>query len=160
MGFKLITEELITTMAAAAKNSSRRRSLYTFHEANTDKVHRLLNIIQPDSYLRPHKHTTPDKVEVVVLLKGELAVVEFAEDGRVMTNIVLSAGQAPYVLEIEPNTWHTFIALESDTAVYLVTEGPWYPASHKVLADWSPEETDIAGAEKYLAGLRQELMLY
>ncbi|MBU1038681.1 WbuC family cupin fold metalloprotein [Patescibacteria group bacterium] len=160
MSFKLLDDNLINEIAAAAQNSARRRSLYTFHQDNDDKIHRLLNVIQPDSYVRPHKHQSPDKVEVMVVLQGKLAMVEFAEDGRPASQIILTAKVSPYVLEIESNTWHMSIALEADTAVYIVTEGPWQPATHKIMAPWSPEEQDTVAAQKYLAGLRQELMLY
>ncbi|MFZ5391409.1 MAG: WbuC family cupin fold metalloprotein [Patescibacteria group bacterium] len=160
MSFKLLNDDLIKETAVTSQNSKRRRSLYTFHQDNDEKVHRLLNVIQPDSYLQPHKHQAPDKVEVMIVLKGKLAVIEFAEDGRPSGQIVLAPQSSPYILEIEPNTWHMSIALEADTAVYIVTEGPWRPDSHKIMAPWAPSEKETVAAQEYLAGLRQELMLY
>jgi hypothetical protein len=32
--------------------------------------------VHGDSYLRPHKHSDPDKVEVFIVLQGKLAVVD------------------------------------------------------------------------------------
>ncbi|MDP3985829.1 MAG: WbuC family cupin fold metalloprotein [Candidatus Veblenbacteria bacterium] len=161
MPFTLIDDKLMNEVTAAAQNSARRRSLYTFHSSNDDKVHRLLNVLEPDSYMRPHKHEDPDKVEVFIPLRGKLALIIFANDGRVSEHVVVQAGEmSPWGVEIPPGTWHMTLALEPDTAIYEVVEGPWDPATHKQYPAWAPAEDDRAAGLAFIARLRQELMLY
>ena len=161
MPFTVIDDKLMNDVTASAQNSSRRRSLYTFHTRNDDKMHRLLSVIEPDSYIRPHKHEEPDKVEVFIPLRGKLLVVIFADDGRIAEHIILQAGEtSPWGVEIPPATWHMTLALEPDTAVYEVVEGPWDPKTHKKYPAWAPEETDAAAAQAFIGKIRQELMLY
>ncbi len=160
MSLKLINSETIKEVAATAQNSSRHRSIYTYHDNNADKLHRMINVIEPDSYIQPHKHEDPDKTEVFIILQGKLLVVIMADDGRVMESVTLEAGKSPWGVEVPPGVWHTTVSLEPDTAIYEVLEGPWDPKTHKKLAPFAPAETEIAAGQKYIASLRQELMLY
>ncbi len=41
-----------------------------FHKQNSDTLHRMLNAVQPDSYVRPHRHLDPPKAEAWILLQG------------------------------------------------------------------------------------------
>ena len=160
MPFRLINEAIVRDVAAVAQNSSRRRSLYTFHDKNDDPVHRMLTVRMEDSYLRPHKHSDPDKVEVFIVLQGKLAVIGFADDGRVSEHVVIEAGKSPWGVEIPPGMWHTTIDLEPETAVYTVVEGPWDPKTHKHFAEWAPEESNREAGLALIGRIRQELMLY
>lgn len=161
MPFTVIDDKLMNDVTAAARNSARQRSLYSFHTHNDDKVHRLLNVIQPESYSRPHKHEEPDKVEIFIPLRGKIAVVIFAEDGRPAEHIVIKAGEtSPWGVEVPAKTWHMTLALEPDTAIYQVVEGPWEPETHKKFPTWAPPENDKSAAQEFIAKLRQELMLY
>jgi len=160
MPLKLIDEKLIADLTTTAQNSARRRTLYTFHTDNSDKLQRMAAVIEPESYIRPHKHQRPDKVEVFVILRGKLAVVIFADDGRVSEHVVLEAGKSPWGVEVTPDTWHMTLALEPDTAMYEVVEGPWHPKTHKTFPNWAPPEEDAAAGQAFIARVRQDLMLY
>lgn len=161
MPFTVIDDKLMNDVTAAAQNSSRHRSLYSFHTSNEDKIHRMLNVIEPDSYSRPHKHEDPDKTEVFIPLRGKIAIIIFAEDGRPAEHIVIKGGEtSPWGVEVPPKTWHMTLALEPDTAVYEVVEGPWDPSTHKKYPAWAPEENNETAAQDFIARLRQELMLY
>jgi dTDP-4-dehydrorhamnose 3,5-epimerase-like enzyme len=50
------------------------------------------------------------------------------------------------MIDIEPNLWHGFVALEPDTVILEVKRGPYDGAGDKVFAPWAPGETDAAGA--------------
>ncbi len=157
---RLIDQKLLSEVATMAQNSTRRRSLYTFHDNNDDKIHRLFSVIEPDSYLRPHKHESPDKVEIFICLQGKAALIEFAEDGRISNHVVLEAGKSPWGVEVTPTTWHMTVALEPDTALYEVVEGPWDPRTHKKFPTWAPTEEEKDAGQAFIARVRQELMLY
>ena len=76
---KLITEQLLDETTARAKVNPRLRMNYNFHEDLDDPVNRLLNAMEPGTYLRPHRHLNPDKDEVFLLLRGKAAVFIFDE---------------------------------------------------------------------------------
>jgi len=160
MPFKIIDEQLVNSVAQTAQNSALKRSLYVMHESNDDKVHRLVSVIEPGSYLRPHRHLDPNKIEIFMILKGKLAVVEFAEDGRPSGHVILEAGKSPWGVEVPPASWHMSIALEPDTTVFTIVEGPWDPKTHKKFPTWAPLADDTQAVEAFVGKVRQELMLY
>ena len=53
---KLITEELLDTVTSQAKENSRLRMNYNFHASMDAPIHRLLNALEPGTYLPPHRH--------------------------------------------------------------------------------------------------------
>ena len=52
----LIDVELLDTVSAAAQTSPRGRKNHNFHTADAAQCHRLLNAIEPGSYVAPHRH--------------------------------------------------------------------------------------------------------
>ena len=100
----------------------------------------MLNAIEPSTYVRPHKHENPDKVEAFVILKGKVLIVEFDDSGNIRASIVLSLNDGVYGVEIPPRTWHTIVSLEPETVVYEVKEGPYSPIDDKDFASWAPNE--------------------
>lgn len=52
---KLITEELLDTVTSRAKENSRLRMNYNFHASMDAPIHRLLNALEPGTYLPPHR---------------------------------------------------------------------------------------------------------
>ena len=61
---KLISEELLDGVTRAAQENSRLRMNYNFHESLDAPIHRLLNALEPGTYLPPHRHS--DKEETYV----------------------------------------------------------------------------------------------
>ena len=43
-------------------------------------------------------------------------------------------------VELEPDTWHTVVALESGCILLEVKAGPFDPSQPKDIASWAPEE--------------------
>ncbi len=160
MQLKLIDDSLVKDVTRAAENSARRRSSYAMHVSNDEKIQRLVSVLETDSYVRPHKHENPDKVEVFIVLQGKLLVVLFAEDGRISEHVVLEFGKSPWGVEVPPGAWHMTVALEPATALYEVVEGPWQDHSHKKYPTWAPAEEEKEAAQAFIARVRQELMLY
>ncbi|MDE5702861.1 MAG: WbuC family cupin fold metalloprotein, partial [Bacteroides sp.] len=54
---KLISEELLDGVTRAAQENSRLRMNYNFHESLDAPIHRLLNALEPGTYLPPHRHS-------------------------------------------------------------------------------------------------------
>lgn len=135
-----ITGDLIAGVSQAARKSQRRRSNYNFHSTFNDPIQRLINAIEPGTYIPPHKHENPDKAEVFIILRGKALALEFDDNGKVVEHIVIDAKGGNRGVEFPPRTWHSFIALEGGTALYEVKNGPYAPAGDKNFAPGAPRE--------------------
>jgi cupin fold WbuC family metalloprotein len=102
----------------------------------------MLNVMQPGTYLQPHKHHDPDKREAFILLTGRVAIIEFNDSGKITDHIILDRATGHFGVEIPINTWHTLIVLEENTIVYEVKDGPYLPIDDKNFAPWAPKESD------------------
>ena len=85
-----------------AKLSVRKRMNHNFHKEYTDPVQRMLNAVEPGTYIRPHKHENPDKIEVFIILKGRVVVVEFDEKGSAVDHVILDQDGGALAVEIPP----------------------------------------------------------
>lgn len=137
-----INETLVNNVITQANQSQRKRKNYNFHKDENDLLQRMLNVLNISTYARPHKHENPDKREVFVILKGKIAVLEFNDSGKIIDYIILSQKTGNYAVEIIPKTWHSIIALENNSVVYEIKDGPYDSNTDKVFPDWAPEETN------------------
>lgn len=141
---------------AQSRLSPRRRIICPFHPAASDSLHRMLNAIQPRSYIPPHRHANPPKAEGIVVLKGSIGFLRFSDGGSVEQTFVLGANQASFGIDIHPGVFHTFVALEEDTVLFEVKPGPYEKTSDKDFAPWAPKE----GTESAQAYLEQLLRFF
>ena len=74
---KIIDETLLNSVSDQAKESSRLRMNYNFHQSLDDKCHRFLNAVEPGTIVPIHKHPTKD--ESFVLLRGTVRVTTHHE---------------------------------------------------------------------------------
>lgn len=136
----VIDAALIRRAVAASRESPRRRVILPLHLSPADPYQRMLNAVQPGSYIRPHRHRDPPKGETVVVLRGSVRFLTFREDGAVATAVVLSADGGPVGLDVRPSVYHTFVALEPDTVVFEAKTGPYDERVDKDFARWAPVE--------------------
>lgn len=137
-----INEAFISPVSDQAKNSARRRKNFNFHQSDAETMHRMLNAMEPDTYIQPHKHELPDKVEAFFCLRGRLLVVEYNDDGIIRDHFVLDPQTGNFGCEIPARTWHSIISLENGSVAYEVKDGPYDPAVDKHFANWAPREGD------------------
>ena len=134
-----ITDNLINDISNQAKTLRRKRCNYNFHTSDKDPIQRFINALEPDTYIRPHKHENPDKDEMLIILKGRVLIAEFDDNGKITDHFVLDFKDGNKGAEIPSKVWHTFIALQEGSAVYEMKEGP-FVVTEKIFAAWSPEE--------------------
>ena len=149
-----ITTQLIDSVIDQARVSPRMRMNYNFHPELSDPVQRLLNALEPWTYIRPHKHTT--KEESFVLLRGTALAVVFNDDGSIRDHAILSQANGILGVEFEENSYHMLTALETGTVVYEIKEGPFVPHTEGSSASWAPQE-GTPGAKDFLAKVFGEL---
>ncbi|NNL66883.1 MAG: WbuC family cupin fold metalloprotein, partial [Myxococcales bacterium] len=138
-----------------AAASPRRRSILRFHD-HDEAVQRMINAIEPDSYVRPHRHQDPDKTELFLALQGRACMCRFDDDGRLRQTVEVAAAGPNRGVEIPPGVWHCMVALEPATVLFEVIEGPFTADTHKHYAPWAPAEGSDAGAG-FLAALRERI---
>lgn len=150
-----ITGKLADDTLAAAKTAERRRNNHNFHEDFSHPINRMLNAMEPEAYFPPHKHENPAKVEVFVILKGRVVILEFDDAGKIKDHVILDPRRESYGVEIPLNAWHSLIPLES-SVLYEIKEGPYDKDSDKTFASWAPGEGDPE-AVAYVRGLLGEI---
>jgi cupin fold WbuC family metalloprotein len=155
--WSVIDQVLIEQKIEDAKKNSRKREIHNLHSSDQEGLHRMLNSIQPGSYLRPHRHLDPPKDEAFVLLKGSAGFVIFDEEQGLKKKefILLDLRRGTYGIDIRAGVWHALFSLEPDTVLYEVKPGPYTPLTDKDFAPWSPRD-NTPDAARFLAELEDE----
>ena len=146
-----LTTDILEAKSRDARANSRKREILALQRGNEDSLQRMINAIEPGSYVRPHRHHAPPKAESVVLLAGSIGFVAFHNDGTLNheASILLQRSRGTLALDCRESVWHTFFALEPNTVVFESKSGPFDPNSDKEFAPWAPAEGS-PGAAKYL----------
>lgn len=140
---------LLDQLTEKAMASPRLRMNHNFHPANESACHRLLNAIEPASYIRPHCHLDPEKDETFVLLRGRLGVICFDSTGAVTETALLEAGTDQTVVTIPHGIFHTAVSLLSGTIFFEAKAGPYLPFTDAEKAVWAPEDSSPEAADYY-----------
>ena len=82
---KILSAELTDALMERAAVSARRRANCNIHPTLDDPVQRFFNAMQPGTYVRPHRHTTPLRWEMFLVLQGRLAPVDCPAFGTACT---------------------------------------------------------------------------
>lgn len=157
MQYKIIDEALLNATTDLAKASPRLRMNHNFHEDLNDPINRLLNAMEPDSYIRPHRHLTPPKTEIFLLLRGRVALFLFDDQSDITKKLILSPNDGVYGAEIEAGIWHALLVLESGSVVYEVKKGPFAPVAPDDFAPFSPSADDKEAVKEWLEKMKKEL---
>lgn len=150
----LIDQALLDAVGREARGSPRRRKNHNFHAEDAAIAHRLLNAIEPGSYLMPHRHVDAHKDETIIVLRGRLGVVFFDDSGQVRQVVILAPAGAVCGVDIPHGVYHTVLALETGTVMFEAKAGPYLPLSASERAPWAPAEGD-AEAAAYLQALSE-----
>ena len=150
---KILTCDLLTQVSDAARQNPRLRKNHNLHQSDESRCHRLLNAIEPESYIRPHRHVDPEKDEAFIIMSGRLGIVLFADDGEITESVLLSHGSGNLAVDIPHGVFHTAVSLESGTVFYEAKAGPYRPLSKDEVSPWAPEENDPQ-AQLFLKHLR------
>lgn len=158
---KQFSSDYLSDLTEQAKTNDRLRQHRNVHQSFQDPCQRLFNAIEPGSYIRPHRHASDPRDELLVAIRGLMALITFDDNGTV-TN-VLRLGTEKYGLvtchaaEVPSDVWHTVIALESGCVLLETKAGPFDPNQPKDLAPWAPPEfsSNVSGYLKTLTQVVQ-----
>ena len=149
----LVDAALLESVSRAAVTSPRRRKNHNFHVSEAEPCGRLLNAMEPGSYVRPHCHLGADKDETLLIVRGRVGVLEFDVNGRVAGTAVLEAGGEKIGVNVPHGTIHSLVSLQAGSVFFEAKAGPWKPLTADEAASWAPAEGD-AGVPEYYAWMR------
>jgi len=136
----LIDSKLLAKAAAAAADSPRRRKNLNFHTPQHEGANRLLNAVEPGSYVQPHRHLDADKDETLVVVRGSFGLVFFDEAGNVTQTAIAKATGDVVGVNIPHGTYHSLIAMEPGSVFFEAKAGPYVPITDAERAPWAPRE--------------------
>jgi cupin fold WbuC family metalloprotein len=152
---KKITKELLTEILENTIPINRKRLNYNLHSSLEDPYQRILNCLLPGTYLRPHRHTLPEKSESILILKGRVMVIEFETDGKINDFLELNSELGNYGIDLMPGIYHTLIPL-TESIIFEAKQGPFSPINFLDLAPWAPAEVSD-GTLEYQKRLLEEI---
>jgi cupin fold WbuC family metalloprotein len=142
----LIRSDTLAELSQAAKENPRLRKNLNFHTRNEAHCHRLLNALEPGTYIPPHRHQDTEKDETMIVLKGRFGVVIFAENGEVTEQFIMAENGNILGVTIPAGVFHSMVALESGSVFFESKAGPYAALTEAEKADWAPSEGDAACA--------------
>ncbi|MDB5924840.1 MAG: mannose-6-phosphate isomerase [Betaproteobacteria bacterium] len=146
-------KECLDALTDAAKASVRHRKNLDFHSEASHPAQRLLNAVEPGSYVRPHRHLEPLKDETLIAVRGAFGLVFFDESGVITTTAIIRANGDAIGANIPRGVFHSLVSLESGSVFFEAKAGPYNPQSDKEWAPWAPPEGHDEAAV-YLGRLR------
>jgi cupin fold WbuC family metalloprotein len=147
---RLIDQDLLDEVSREAAANPRLRKNRNFHPSDEFVSHRLLNAVEPGSYVMPHRHLDADKDETIVVLRGRFGVLLFDDAGKVLRKILLEAGGPVQGVDLPHGTWHTLVALETGSVFFEAKAGPYAPPCDVERAPWAPAEAETEAAARCL----------
>ncbi len=152
---QLISRQLIDSVSGAAQASPRQRKNLNFHQSDDAACHRLLNALEPDTYIPPHCHRDPAKGESIVVLRGKVGALIFSEDGELTQHFVLQPVSETLGVDIPPGVIHSLVALEKNSAFFESKAGPYMPPMENERFPWAPNE-GADTAREYLIWMKRQ----
>lgn len=141
---------LLDETCRMANTSDRKRKNANFHPSDDFPAHRLINAMQPGSYVRPHRHLDPHKDESLVVLRGRFGYLSFDDRGAILETLTLEANGPVFGIDIPHGTMHTLLALEPDSVFFEAKAGPFMPLAANEVALWSPADGTPEAAQLWL----------
>jgi cupin fold WbuC family metalloprotein len=143
----------LSVLVARARSAARRRQNLNIHQHADDPINRLLNAVEPGSYVRPHRHS--DKLETLLAVAGSFELIFFDDAHRLLNRATLG-GSGATLIEYPANTWHSLIALQTGSIFFEVKAGPYEPLrAEDYLPGWPAEHSaDVPRAFEWLKNAR------
>ena len=147
-----VSRKDISELKQKADAAKRQRSRLCTHNSINDKLHEMLIIHKKNTYVRPHKHF--NKSESFHIVEGLVDVVVYEDDGQVREIIPLGdykSGRS-FFYRINDPLYHTVLIRSDFAVIHETTNGP-FNREETAFAPWSPPETEIAAAKKFMEQL-------
>jgi cupin fold WbuC family metalloprotein len=139
---RILSDELIDQLLPRALSNPRARINYNIHSDYTEAVQRFLNVIAYASYVRPHHHNQENAWEGIIILRGELSVFQFDNEGSILERKELSENGPVLGIELDATAPHCITALSEFAVIFEYKQGPYAIENDKIFQQWAPAEQD------------------
>jgi cupin fold WbuC family metalloprotein len=153
----ILGKALLAPLRRAASDSPRRRKNFNLHASLDAPCQRFFNAMEPDSYVRPHRHDETGKEETLIVVRGRIGVLEFDDAGRIVQATLLAAEGESFGAHIPLGVWHSIVSLAPGSVFLEIKGGPYAASTPVDFAPWAPQE-GMAEAAVYLNQLRSALL--
>jgi cupin fold WbuC family metalloprotein len=149
-----ISEEDTKYYFDISRKSERSRSPKILHSKG-DYVNKVFNFVLFESYMQPHQHPGPEKIEKMYLIQGSFALIIFDNSGNIVNIHILEEDKNEFI-SLPAFTWHTYVMLSDEVIIYEEMDGFYNPNTWKKMASWAPME-NTSEAIVYLKELRTKI---
>lgn len=122
----LITKKLLSNLSDEAKSNPRLRKNICLHQSQTAPAQIMINDFEVGTKIDIHKHHYTD--ETLIVLRGQLDIVYYSNDGEVQKSFTLQEGTDNFGILIPKDQYHWLNITETVT-VLEVKDGPYRPLS-------------------------------
>lgn len=124
------------------------------HASPEARFHSMVIHERKGTFYPPHRHV--EKGENWHIVEGRMAVFTFDAAGGV-TDARRLGGEAGLIYQVDPNVYHTVVAL-TDAVIYHETKlGPFLGTADSLTPAWSPDPSDAESVRSYVAWLLTHL---
>ena len=149
----VVGRALLDGLSAQAAAHPRLRKNYNLHASEQEPCNRLLNAIQPGTYVAAHCHAETHKDETMVMVRGRMGVLAFDERGELVETVLLEAGGEQCSVTIPHGVFHSVVSLMAGTVFFEAKAGPYRPLQPAEKPVWAPAE-GTPEAAAFLAQMR------
>ena len=82
------------------------------------------------------------------MLQGAIRLLLFNSEGEIQQQLHLSAKGPTHGIEIAEDQFHTLVALEADSVIFELKQGPYQPAQDKDFLNGFPQEGTTEAARQ------------
>lgn len=125
----ILNDKLFDQLKQQAQVSPRLRVAYDLRTTPEDQSQRMLNAMEPGTEIPVHRHEST--TEVVVVLRGKVRWLTYANNGEIIEDVLLDANGETRALNVPKGQWHSAISLESGTVILEAKDGPWTPITQE-----------------------------
>jgi cupin fold WbuC family metalloprotein len=145
----IVDESLIDTVVSRASQAPKGRARVLLHLSQDDSLHEMVIALPRDSCDVPHINFKSGKS--FHLVRGEMVVMLFSDDGQTVTPIRLGGNTGRKMVRLNQPCWHTIIPITEHTVFIETIIGPF--AGNR-FAEWSPRPEDAAPWSSFVSALR------
>lgn len=121
----ILDKELLDNLTEYAKENERLRFAYDLRTTPQDQSQRILNALEPGTFLPIHRHRASS--ETVVIIRGRLIERFYDNNGNLIHEILMEPNGDNPIVQIDKDVWHSLISLESGTIIFEAKDGPYKP---------------------------------
>ena len=134
-----VGEDWLGRLKQEAAQAPRRRARLCLHMSEEDSIQEMLIVFCRDALVKPHR--TLNKSESFHVVEGELRMLMFDDEGRVLQKFDMGpAGSGKvFMSRLSSSPWYTYLPRSEFVVIHEISRGPFEPADTE-FPRWAPDE--------------------